>query len=53
MNTEPLTQDEVNRANEYIATLGPDKMEEKISLLNNFKLGPDVFNPIIRRLINQ
>lgn len=48
---EPLTHEETRKANGYIATLGPDKMQQKLDLLEKFKQGPDVFNPLIRSLI--
>lgn len=53
MQIPPLTQEETAKANAYIASLGPDKLEDKKSLWKSFTEGPDVFNPIIRALINQ
>lgn len=47
-----LTQEEIQRANEYIATLGPDKIAEKKEILAKLKEGDEVFAPFIRALIN-
>lgn len=52
MEFQPLTQEEIQKANAYIASLGPEKVTEKINLIQSFKAGPYIFNPIIRSLIN-
>lgn len=47
----PLTQEELAQVNDYIATLGPDKREEKDEILQKLRAGDAEFLPYIRNLI--
>lgn len=48
----PLTHDEIHRANSWIATLGPDKMAQKQEALDKFRGNNEEWLIFIRSKIN-
>lgn len=48
----PLTQEEVQKINDHIATLGPDKREAKDQILNMFNKGGDEWIAYARSIIS-
>lgn len=49
---QPLTREETIKANEYLASLGPDQAIEKNGLLSSFRQGGEQWLDLIRSKIN-
>ncbi len=53
MADNTLTQQDINKANQYIASLGPNKLDEKRNIWEIYKKGGTEYINFIKQLVSK